>query len=104
MTWVTITLESECNVLGVFLHHPGEVTPDPLAGVSHSVSRNLSPGPYAVAATGTGNPEGREVSVKVETSESEIVHTEAAGTDGSIIYWFPFLLEADGTLLGGDAA
>lgn len=92
----TITLETECKGLGVFLHHPGNTPPDPLPGVSHSVERPLPPGVYAVSATGTGNVPGLEAKVTFATESDSVSRSEWVSDDGSLIAWITFELHADG--------
>ncbi len=94
----TIKLESDCQVLGVFLHQPGEISPDPLPGVSHTVKRDLEPGPYAVSASGTGNQPGRKVTVTISTSVNAKTATQLAEDDGSMIGWFPFHIDEQGNV------
>lgn len=98
MTATTIKLESDCPVLGVFLHHPDEASPDPLAGVSHSVKLDLNPGPYAVSVSGTQCKDDANVKITITTSKNSKTDTQIPSSNGDMIGWFPFLINSDGSV------
>lgn len=96
MTMTTITLATDCNWLGVFLHLPGQTPPEPLPGVHHSIKRDLSAGSYAISVAGSGNEAGKEVKVSIKTQVNDVSDAQQVSDDGTIIAWFPFDLDANG--------
>lgn len=92
MTKVKITLETEENILGVFLHHPGQKWPEPLPGASHTVERKLADGLYHVALSGTGLHPGAPVTVTFATDSDSEKRTRAVYVDGTLAELIPFQL------------
>lgn len=92
-TEVNITLESEVSPLGVFLHHPSEVAPDPLLGASHTVIRNLDDGLYHVSVSGSALAPDKVVSVTFATDAGSKKRGRKIKPDGTIGAMIAFLLE-----------
>ena len=92
MTKVTITLTSDADLLGVFLHHPGSTKPEPLPGVAHSVRRALDDGTYHVSVAGTGLVPATPVKIKFAAT-NHVVRGGRAKADGTIGLFTPFNLQ-----------
>lgn len=92
MTQVTITLNTDETLLGVFLHRPGPLPAEPLPGARHSVTRDLPDGMYHVAVAGTGLTPGEEISVKFATSSDSVTRGANISDDGTFSELFPFRL------------
>ena len=96
MTMIKFTLDAGNDLLGVFLHPPGQAKPIPLPGINHSVTLDLDPGVYAVACSGTGLAPGTRISLKIETQVNSISRSNRVKADGTIIAWFTFELLGTG--------
>jgi hypothetical protein len=90
MTQVTITLNSQANLLGVFLHHPGNAHPEPLPGVAHTVIRDLPDGAYNVAVSGTGIQPDTPVEITFATKTSSQSVSGRVKADGTIAIFEQF--------------
>ena len=90
MTEVTITLDSKAKLLGVFLHRPGDADPEPLPGVTHSVTRDLSDGTYHVSVAGTGLQPATPVEITFATEADAETRGGRVGSDGTIALFKQF--------------
>ncbi|HEY6814972.1 MAG TPA: hypothetical protein VI168_05485 [Croceibacterium sp.] len=90
MTQVTITLDSPAKLLGVFLHRPGDAEPEPLAGVAHSVKRELADGTYHVSVAGTGLQPATPVDITFATEADAETRGGRVGPSGTIALFKQF--------------
>ena len=97
MITTKITLDSDCGLLGVFLHPPGAADPIPLPGVNHTSAPDLEPGVYAVSLAGSGNVPGTKVALTFEATNS-VTRKRTVRSDGTIIAWITFELTAAGEI------
>lgn len=94
MTKVTIKLETAENILGVFLHRPGNDWPEPLPGVAHSVQRELPDGVYHVSISGTGLTPEAAVKVTFSVTGSSKTRGVGVSVDGTLAGLLPFELHS----------
>jgi hypothetical protein len=99
MTATKITLKTPCNLLGVFLHYPGNQKSEPLPGVRHTCELELAAGIYAIAASGTSCNPGDKVSFTVKSPANEVTRWRFVRDDGTINAWITFELNAAGAVL-----
>lgn len=96
MVMTKFTLDQGNDLLGVFLHPPGQVKPVPMPGINHTLTLDLSPGVYAVSFSGTGLVPATKISLKIETDVNAKSRSRRVSADGSIIGWVTFELTAQG--------
>lgn len=96
MTEVSITMTTEANAIGVFLHYPDNREPLPLPEVAAGWTGPLDAGVHAIAASGTANTPGTEVKFTIETAVNSLSRKRTVRGDGTLRGWITFELDAQG--------